>query len=59
MHDIAQAEVVFGLSPQWLAGGLFILTYVLIVTERINRAIVAMMAAVLMILFGVLTQQQV
>lgn len=57
MHDIQQAEVIFGLSPQWFAGGLFILTYVLIVTERLNRAIVAMMAAVLMILSGVLTQQ--
>ncbi len=57
MHEVEQAQVIFGWSPQWLAAGLFVLTYVLIVTERLNRAIVAMMAAVLMILFGVLTQQ--
>ena len=57
MHELQQAEVIFGLSPQWLAGGLFILTYVLIVTERLNRAVLATMAALLMILSGVLTQQ--
>jgi len=57
MHSAAQADVIFGLSPVWFAGGLFVLTYVLIVTERLNRAIIAMMAAVLMIVSGVLTQQ--
>ena len=50
-------EVVFGLDPMWFAGGLFLLTYILIMTERINRAIVAMAAAAIMILGGVLTQE--
>ena len=58
MHESIQADVIFGLSPLWFASGLFVLTYVLIVTERINRAVVAMMAAALMIISGVLTQQQ-
>jgi len=57
MHSTAQADVIFGLSPVWFAGSLFVLTYVLIVTERLNRAVIAMMAAVLMIVSGVLTQQ--
>lgn len=57
MHNTHQAEIIFGLSPVWFAGSLFVLTYVLIVTERLNRAIIAMMAAVLMIVSGVLTQQ--
>jgi Na+/H+ antiporter NhaD/arsenite permease-like protein len=41
----------------WFAGGLFLLTYALILTERLNRAVVALSAACLMILGGVLTQQ--
>ena len=57
MHSAAQPDMIFGLSPVWFAGGLFVLTYVLIVTERLNRAVIAMMAAVLMIVSGVLTQQ--
>ena len=38
-------QVIFGLDPMWFAGGLFFLTYILIMTERVNRAIVAMAAA--------------
>ena len=57
MHELNHANVIFGLSPVWFAGCLFVLTYALIVTERLNRAVIAMMAAVLMIVSGVLTQQ--
>ncbi|MBT3203923.1 MAG: ArsB/NhaD family transporter [Gammaproteobacteria bacterium] len=57
MLDVHQADVIFGLSPVWFAGTLFVITYVLIVTERLNRAIISMMAAALMIMSGVLTQQ--
>ena len=53
----AVAEVIFGLDPLWFAGTLFVLTYVLIVTERLNRAIISLTAACLMILGGVLTQE--
>jgi Na+/H+ antiporter NhaD/arsenite permease-like protein len=41
----------------WLAGVLFVLTYLIILSDRINRAIVALMSAGLMILGGVLTQK--
>lgn len=57
MHNFPQADVIFGLSPVWFAGGLFVLTYLLIITERLNRAIISMIAAALMIMSGVLTQQ--
>ncbi len=57
MHSLHQADVIFGFSPVWFAGSLFVLTYLLIVTERLNRAIIAMMAAALMIISGVLTQE--
>ena len=57
MHSLHQADVIFGISPVWFAGSLFVLTYLLIITERLNRAVIAMMAAALMIISGVLTQE--
>ncbi len=56
-HSNAAVHVIFGLDPAWYAGTLFVLTYLLIMTDRINRAIVSMLAAALMILGGVLTQE--
>ncbi len=51
------SSLVLGMSPQWFAGGLFALTYALIMSERLNRAIVALLAAGLMIFSGILTQE--
>ncbi|MBK8754493.1 MAG: ArsB/NhaD family transporter [Candidatus Competibacteraceae bacterium] len=51
------STVIFGLNPMWYAAILFILTYVVIMTERINRAIVSLLAAGLMIFGGVLNQE--
>ena len=34
-------DVIFGLDPQWYAGTLFVLTYLMIMSERVNRAIVS------------------
>jgi Na+/H+ antiporter NhaD/arsenite permease-like protein len=41
----------------WLAVGLFVATYAAIISERVNRAIVALLGAGLMIVCGVLNQQ--
>jgi len=49
--------VVFGIDPMWYAVSLFALTYFLIVTEWLNRAIVALAMACLMILGGIINQQ--
>ncbi len=57
MHTAADAQILFGLEPAVYAGALFVVTYALIVTERLNRAVIALSAACLMILGGVLTQQ--
>ena len=51
MHD--HTGVLFGWDPLWLSAVLFIATYVVIVTEKINRAIVALIGAGLMITLGV------
>jgi Na+/H+ antiporter NhaD/arsenite permease-like protein len=56
-HGALEAHIIFGLDPTWLAASLFIITYALIMIERVNRAIVALLAAGLMILSGVLTQE--
>ena len=58
MHADAAPSLIFGLDPLWFATAVFAATYVLVMTERINRAIVAMLAAGVMVLAGVLTQQQ-
>jgi Na+/H+ antiporter NhaD/arsenite permease-like protein len=56
-QDAHTTQVIFGLDAAWFAGTLFVLTYLLIMIERVNRAIVALLAAGLMILGGVLTQE--
>ncbi len=57
LQQTAEAGIVFGLDPMWYAVSLFALTYFLIITEWLNRAIVALAVACLMILGGVITQQ--
>ncbi|MGD9786825.1 MAG: SLC13 family permease [Sulfuricellaceae bacterium] len=55
MHAEAHSAI-FGLDAMWVAAILFVGTYAAIMTERVNRAIVALLAAGLMILTGVLDQ---
>ncbi len=52
------SHTVFGANPMFLASGLLVLTYALIITERLNRSIIALIGGGLMILLGVLTQEQ-
>lgn len=49
-------DVIFGWSPIWVATILLIATYAVIMSERVNRAIVALLGAGLMIVTGVLNQ---
>ena len=46
------------MNPVWLAGGIFLITYALIVTERVHRTIAALLGGVAIILFGVLEQDE-
>ena len=46
------------MSLMWLAGGIFVITYALIVTERVPRTISALLGGVTMILLGVLSQEE-
>ena len=55
--DSHTSTVVFGWDPLWVSAVIFFATYLVIVTERINRAIVALVGAGLMITLGVINQQ--
>jgi Na+/H+ antiporter NhaD/arsenite permease-like protein len=51
-------HVLFGLDPLWTSTILLIVTYAAIMSEKLNRAIVALLGAGLMISLGLLTQEQ-
>jgi Na+/H+ antiporter NhaD/arsenite permease-like protein len=59
MHDHSDVEshVVFGWDPLWVSSILFVVTYAVIITEKINRAIIAGIGAGLMVTLGVLNQE--
>jgi len=48
----------FGLDPAWTAGTILVVAYAAIMSERVNRALVAGIGACLIILLGVLDQEQ-
>ena len=54
----ALSHVIFGWDPLWVSTILFVATYAVVVSEKINRAIVAGLGAGLMVTTGVLNQQQ-
>lgn len=49
---------LLGLDPLWVATGILVLVYALLMTEKVNRAILAMLGAALMVLFGIINQEQ-
>ncbi len=58
MEAPATGHVLFGLDPLWVATFLLIATYAAIMSEKLNRAIVALLGAGLMITLGLLNQEQ-
>jgi len=60
MHNVSthEASVIFGLDPTWVAVTLLLVVYAVIMAEKFNRAVLALLGAGLMILCGVITQQQ-
>jgi Na+/H+ antiporter NhaD/arsenite permease-like protein len=58
MAGYAASHVYFGLDPMWVSTVILAVTYALIISEKINRSIVALSGAGLMIVVGVLTQDE-
>jgi Na+/H+ antiporter NhaD/arsenite permease-like protein len=54
----AASHVYFGLSPMWVSTCILAVTYAVIMSEKINRAIIALVGAGVMILVGVLNQEE-
>ena len=57
-HVSAAAPVIFGADPFWVAIGVFALTYVFVIADRINRSIIALLGAGIMVITGVLSQDE-
>jgi len=57
MHETA-TSVIFGLNPTWVAVTILLFVYAIIMAEKYNRAVLALLGAGMMILCGVITQQQ-
>lgn len=54
----AASHVFFGLSPMWVSTCILAATYAIIMSEKVNRAIVALIGAGVMIVVGVLDQEE-
>jgi Na+/H+ antiporter NhaD/arsenite permease-like protein len=58
MASQVASNVYFGLNPMWVSAFILAATYALIIVEKINRSIVALVGASAMIVVGVLTQKE-
>lgn len=56
--DIATIHnTLFGLDAMWLSSAILIISYIILFTEKLNRAVVAMLGACVMVFTGILTQE--
>jgi Na+/H+ antiporter NhaD/arsenite permease-like protein len=56
MH--AASNVYFDLNPMWVSTCVLAVTYAVIISEKINRAIVALLGAAMMVVVGVMNQEE-
>ncbi len=54
----AASHVYFGLNPMWVSTCVLAVTYAIIMSEKVNRAVVALVGAGVMIVVGVLDQNE-
>jgi Na+/H+ antiporter NhaD/arsenite permease-like protein len=54
----AASNVYFGLNPMWVSTVILAVTYAIIMSEKVNRAIIALIGASVMILVGVFDQTE-
>src|SRR5674476_1286815 len=58
MTGHAASHVYFGLNPMWVSTCILAITYATIMSEKVNRSIIALVGAGVMILAGVLDQDE-
>jgi Na+/H+ antiporter NhaD/arsenite permease-like protein len=56
--EYAASNVYFGLNPMWVSTVVLAVTYAIIMSEKVNRAIIALIGASVMILVGVFDQTE-
>jgi Na+/H+ antiporter NhaD/arsenite permease-like protein len=54
----AASHVYFGLNPMWVSTCILATTYAIIMSEQVNRAVIALAGAGIMIIVGVLGQEE-
>ena len=54
----AASVVIFGLDPLWLSTAILIVSYAVLLSEKINRTVVALIGASVVIVTGVISQTQ-
>jgi Na+/H+ antiporter NhaD/arsenite permease-like protein len=54
----AASHVYFGFDPMWVSTGILVITYAVIMSEQVNRAVVALAGAGVMVIIGVLQQEE-
>ena len=54
----AASTVYFGLNPMWVSTVILAVTYAIIMSEKVNRAIIALIGACVMVLVGVFSQEE-
>jgi Na+/H+ antiporter NhaD/arsenite permease-like protein len=52
------SNVYFGMNPMWVATAILAITYAVIISEKINRSIVALLGATAMVVVGVMHQEE-
>lgn len=59
MHEVSgAAPAMFGADPFWVAIAIFVLAYLFVVADRINRSIIALLGAGALVACGVLSQDE-
>lgn len=57
--DLARASnIIFGMDPMILSSAILIISYIILFTEKLNRAVVALLGAAVMIFSGILSQEK-
>lgn len=51
------ANIIFGMDAKILSTAILVVSYIILFTEKLNRAVVALMGAAVMIFAGILTQE--
>src|SRR5215212_2242587 len=52
------SNIYFGMNPMWVATAILAITYAIIISEKINRSIVALLGAAAMVVVGVMSQDE-